>query len=57
MLLGQEGAFWEHESYDHYVRDEAELERIIKYVLYNPVKAGLAADWVAWPWTFSKQDL
>jgi hypothetical protein len=57
LLLGQEGAFWEHESYDHYVRDEAELERIIKYVLYNPVKAGLAADWVAWPWTFSKQDL
>ncbi len=45
LLLGRNGAFWQHENYDHFVRDEAELERIIKYVLYNPVKAGLIDDW------------
>ena len=42
FALGRSGTFWEHENYDHVVRDEAELGRIITYVLGNPVKAGLA---------------
>jgi putative transposase len=40
-LLGREGQFWQHESYDHWVRDEDELERIIVYIHMNPVVAGL----------------
>jgi putative transposase len=35
-VLGRRGAFWKDESYDHYVRDGAELERILWYVLFNP---------------------
>jgi REP element-mobilizing transposase RayT len=54
-LLGRSGAFWLHESYDHWVRDAAELERIVAYVVKNPVKAGLASDWRAWPWTFCRE--
>ena len=54
LLLDRTGAFWEHESYDHYVRDDKELERIVAYVLNNPVKAGLAADWKAWPWNYRR---
>jgi len=42
-LLDRCGAFWQDESYDHCVRDEEELERIIQYVESNPVKAGLTA--------------
>lgn len=42
-VLGRTGAFWQRESYDHFARDEKELERIIKYVLFNPVKAGLSS--------------
>ena len=53
-VLGRTGAFWQHESYDHFARDEKELERIIKYVLYNPVKAGLTNDWLTWKWTYCK---
>lgn len=41
-LLGRAGSFWQHESYDHWVRDEGELERIVAYINANPVKAGLA---------------
>ena len=52
LLLGQSGAFWHHESYDHYTRDEQELERIIKYILYNPAKAGLVEDWKKWKFTY-----
>jgi REP element-mobilizing transposase RayT len=56
-ILGRDGAFWQHENYDHYVRDEDELERIIKYVIYNPVKAGLVDDWKKWKWTYCKYNL
>lgn len=40
-ILGRVGEFWQAESYDHWVRDEAELERIVLYIRENPVKAGL----------------
>ena len=45
------GSFWQAESYDHVVRN-GELERIISYVLENPVKAGLVEDWEQWPYTY-----
>jgi len=52
LALGRGGRFWNHESYDHYVRSESELERIIKYILHNPVKAGLVEDWTTWQFTY-----
>ena len=42
-LLRRTGQFWQHESYDHWVRDEDEMERIVAYINANAVKAGLAA--------------
>ena len=45
LKLGRQGDFWQHESYDHVVRDSAELDRIVKYVLANPVRAGLTHKW------------
>jgi REP element-mobilizing transposase RayT len=50
-LLGRNGAFWQHETYDHCVRDEDELLRIIEYIDLNPVKAGLCR--VPDVWQFS----
>ena len=47
--LGRQGPFWEKESYDRYVRDDAEFHRVVKYTLNNPVKAGLISDWREWP--------
>jgi len=57
LLLGCSGVFWQHENYDHYVRNEAELDRIIKYVICNPVKAELVDDWKNWKWTYCKYDV
>jgi REP element-mobilizing transposase RayT len=52
LLLGRTGeAFWQDESFDHRVRSEAELERIVRYVEHNPVSAGLAANPGDWPWS------
>jgi len=44
-LLGRQGDFWQHESYDHVVRDNAEFQRIVTYVMENPSKAGLPLHW------------
>jgi putative transposase len=42
--LGRTGiAFWQKESYDHWVRDAAEWHRIACYIENNPVKAGLVS--------------
>jgi putative transposase len=52
QCLHRRGQFWQHESYDHVVRDDAEWRRIVQYVLNNPVKAGLISCWEDWPWTY-----
>jgi REP element-mobilizing transposase RayT len=56
LISGRSGAFWQHESYDHFIRDNAELERVVKYVLYNPVKAGLVTEQTNWKWSYCKYD-
>jgi len=57
LVLGRQGAFWQDESYDHVIRDNEEYIRIINYVLENPVKAGLVAQWDEWRWTYCKPDI
>ena len=52
QLLERSGPFWQHESYDHCVRNPNELKRIISYVLNNPVKAGLVDEWEKWQWSY-----
>jgi len=55
--LQRSGTFWQDESYDHFIRDDAELERIVKYVLYNPVKANLVKEQTDWKWSYSKYEI
>ena len=41
-LLGRTGEpFWQGESYDHWVRDQREFDRVGRYIENNPVSAGL----------------
>lgn len=51
-LLGRSGQFWQDESYDHAVRDADEYQRIVRYILNNPVKAGLVKGSKDWPWSY-----
>ena len=53
-VLRRNGQFWRRETYDHIIRDAAELERVVAYVLPNPVKAELVKEWQAWPYTYWK---
>ena len=52
QLLGLTGQpFWQDESFDHLVRSQAQFERIEKYILQNPVRAGLARSEEEYPWS------
>ena len=51
-ILGRTGQpFWQKESYDHWVRDSAELQRIRRYIERNPVKGGLVSRVEDYPWS------
>ncbi len=54
QLLDREGEFWAHESYDHCIRDADEWQRIVAYVLNNPLKAGLVQRWQDWKWNYRR---
>jgi putative transposase len=47
--------FWQRESYDHWVRNEAEWRRIAAYIENNPVKAGLALRAEEYRWSSAHQ--
>jgi hypothetical protein len=55
-ILKRKGQFWHHESYDHYIRNEDELYKIINYILNNPVKAGLIGDYREWPYKWLNEE-
>ena len=56
QLLGGKGRLWQHESYDHLVRNEEEFRNIIWYILNNPVKAGLVENWMDYPMTYFRPE-
>lgn len=55
-ILSRSGAFWQDESFDRWVRDEKELYFVIRYILLNPVTAGLVNDWKDWKYTYCHPD-
>jgi REP element-mobilizing transposase RayT len=51
-ILGRTGrSFWQDESFDHWVRDEGERQKFLRYIEWNPVTAGLAKSVEEWPWS------
>jgi len=47
-FLARTGQLWQREYFDHLVRHEASLKKIVQYVMDNPGNAGLRN----WPWVF-----
>lgn len=50
-ILGRDGAFWQDDYFDRYIRDEDHYSRIVQYIESNPVKAGLVPVAAEWPWS------
>jgi REP element-mobilizing transposase RayT len=51
IILQRTGAFFGTESYDHIVR-AGEFDKIVNYILQNPVKVGLVKKLDDWKWSF-----
>ena len=48
--------FWQDESFDHWVRNPAQFDRVRAYIESNPVSAGLTPSPEAWPWSSASQN-
>ncbi len=46
-----EAAIWQRRFWEHVIRDEDDLVRHVEYIHYNPVKHGLVARAMDWPWS------
>ena len=54
-MLGLTGQpFWQDESYDRLVRNEAEFDRIVRYIEWNPVTVGLSATPEEFQWSSAR---
>jgi putative transposase len=50
--LGRSGKpLWQDESFDHWIRNSAEFERVRQYIEWNPVRARLAPRPEDWKWS------
>lgn len=56
-LLGKTGRFWQPESYDRLIRSERQFHFTVRYILRNPVKAGLCREVHEWPWSGCSQEV
>jgi len=53
-MLGRKGRVWQAESFDHVLRSSESLDAKVHYLLENPVRLGLVADWTDYPWLWKK---
>jgi type I restriction enzyme R subunit/putative DNA methylase len=52
QILGRTGEpFWQAESWDHYLRSAAQIDRTKAYIEHNPVSAGLVGSAECWRWS------
>ena len=55
-LRGARTKIWADGYFDRYVRP-GQFERVLQYLLDNPVKAGLVPDWRSWAATYVREGL
>lgn len=51
-VLKRKGRFWQHESYDHLLRNKKELYRSIRYTLMDAVRSGYVLNWQDYKWNY-----
>jgi REP element-mobilizing transposase RayT len=56
LILNRSGSFWDHESFDHVIRN-GKFHQTIRYVLNNPVKVGVVRNWEDYPWNYCREEL
>lgn len=49
--MRRESGLWQRRFWEHQIRDEADFARHVEYIHWNPVKHGLVARAVDWPYS------
>ena len=57
ILKRTHSSFWQDESFDHWVRNPAEWQKIKNYIENNPVAAGLVERPGDWPWSSASRPI
>lgn len=47
----RERGIWQRRYWEHQIRDEADLERHVGYIHFNPVKHGYVTRPIDWPYS------
>ncbi len=55
--IGIKNSIWQDQYYDHLIRKDESLYKIIEYCWYNPVRAGIVDNPKEYPYWKSKYDL
>jgi REP element-mobilizing transposase RayT len=50
---GASGPLWQRSFWDHFLRADEAVERVAAYVVNNPVRAGMVAEWKQYPFAGS----
>jgi len=56
LIVRRTGGFWEHESFYRVIR-AGKFDNTVRYVLNNPVKAGLVDYWEDWRWNYCRGEI
>ena len=51
--FGIKGKLWQTSFYDHFLRKEEDIEKVVMYVLNNPVRKGLVSEWMEYHYSGS----
>jgi len=51
MKAGGDPPLWQRSANDHVCRASEDPENVVRYIVNNPVRAGLVERWDDWPWT------
>jgi REP element-mobilizing transposase RayT len=51
MKVGGKPPLWQRSWHDHVCRESETAETVLRYIVDNPVRAGLVESWTEWKWT------
>jgi REP element-mobilizing transposase RayT len=55
-LCGSQGAIWEEEFFDRYIRSESDLHEKFRYILRNPWESKVVTPDEDYPWLWTQED-
>jgi REP element-mobilizing transposase RayT len=54
VFLNRRGSLWQRHYHDHAIRQDEDLNEVVLYTLYNPVRAGLVKDFHDYPFWYCR---